>query len=737
MRRRWRPVIPLAIAIFSLTSLLLVLLRVERRTYAALADLTDVADPARAAVTAVELTLSLENSGARAYLLSGDPRFISNHSALRSARERAQRTLMPLADQLGDGIARSAGALIEHLRSTDTMLDSLYDGGLSRQAYTARLEDEQERFTSIIAEAGRLEAAILRHEAEQRRAFAASQRLGATLSMALAAGAFVALALLARLGLGFQAQAIRLDAREQQHTALGDVARRLNASVGLADASRVVADGALAATSALGAVVELARTDDREALAWRSVVLRGGPMGTTSVPCEHSLTQRMIDQPRSASTISPAEVLDDAARLDSLARDGLSASVSPIMTGDRIRGALAIVRPRTGPRVRESETSYLNAVVELASSMLGRIELVSQLRISEERFRQVAENIRGFVWLRDPTSSRFLYANAGYEKIWGRTRESLYEDPRSWIEAIYPEDRPRVEAMITPERLEGYEVEYRIVRPNGEIRWVWSRGFPVRDEHGETYRMAGVTEDVTERRRASESRARLVRGFTHDVKNPLGAADGFLSLLEEGIFGPVDDRQRDSIARARASIRRALELISGALELARADTGELELQHVETDMRETIREVVSEYRAQAKAKGQELTTHLDDRVPAIESDPLRIRQIVANLLSNAIKYTPSAGHIEVQVTSAASRVPEGADWIVVDVTDTGPGIPPEKLPVVFEEFTRLDPNAADGAGVGLAISQRLAHALGGRLTVESAEGQGSRFSLWLPRRSGR
>lgn len=241
--------------------------------------------------------------------------------------------------------------------------------------------------------------------------------------------------------------------------------------------------------------------------------------------------------------------------------------------------------------------------------------------------------------------------------------------------------------LLTESHPTEYDLEYRVLRSNGELRWVWSRGFPVRDDRGEIYRMAGVTEDITERklnefareklvereraaREASEaaqataerrreeleriarSRARLVRGLTHDVKNPLGAADGFLLLLEEGVLGKLEDRQRDSVARARSSIRRALELIAGALELARTEAGALKLQSVQLDVGAVIQEAVLEYRAQAEAKDLELTLYTAHDVPTIASDPVRIRQIVGNLLSNAIKYTPPTGRVDVHVERA-------------------------------------------------------------------------------------
>lgn len=233
-----------------------------------------------------------------------------------------------------------------------------------------------------------------------------------------------------------------------------------------------------------------------------------------------------------------------------------------------------------------------------------------------------------------------------------------------------------------------------------------------------------------------ESRSRLMRGFSHDVKNPLGAADGFLQLLEDGLFGHLTDEQLPRLRRARKALRSALGLIDDLLEFARAESGQLEIKAAPTDVREAAREMTEEYMARAEEKGLSLTLDLPDRFPVIESDPARIRQITANLLSNAVKYTPAGGRVVVKVT--ADEEDGAGARVFLSVADDGPGIPPDKRTLLFEEFTRLDPEASDGAGVGLAISRRIAMALGGDIDVDSTVGVGSTFTLCLPlRRPGR
>jgi len=133
-----------------------------------------------------------------------------------------------------------------------------------------------------------------------------------------------------------------------------------------------------------------------------------------------------------------------------------------------------------------------------------------------------------------------------------------------------------------------------------------------------------------------------------------------------------------------------------------------------------------------------MASHLPRDPLTALSDPLRVRQIIGNLISNAIKYTASGGRVDVALSARTDgEAPGPGDWIVVTVTDTGIGISPENPPMVFDEFVRFDPATARGSGVGLAISQHVAHALGGAISVQSKLGAGSQFSLWLPNHHGR
>ena len=135
------------------------------------------------------------------------------------------------------------------------------------------------------------------------------------------------------------------------------------------------------------------------------------------------------------------------------------------------------------------------------------------LRSSEERFRQLAENIREVFWMTDPAKREMIYISPGYEAIWGRSCESLYATPRDWVEALHPEDRQRVlEAALTKQAAGNYNEDYRILRPDGSVRWIQDRAFPIRDQSGAVYRVVGIAEDITERKQTEAKLAMLAHG---------------------------------------------------------------------------------------------------------------------------------------------------------------------------------------------------------------------------------
>lgn len=233
-----------------------------------------------------------------------------------------------------------------------------------------------------------------------------------------------------------------------------------------------------------------------------------------------------------------------------------------------------------------------------------------------------------------------------------------------------------------------------------------------------------------------ETRSRLIRGIGHDVKNPVGAADGYAALLEEGLKGELTEGQKEFVVRIRRMHRSILDIINNLLEFSRAESGEMEVALSETDVDEVVRETAEDYGGAAERAGLELRVRTAGGRSSAPTDPARLRAIVGNMLSNAIKYTPTGGRVEVRTgVRVDADAPGPGPWITVEVEDTGPGIPTEASEVIFQEYARLEPATAEGAGIGLAISRTSARLLGGDVTVRSSPGAGSTFTLWLPERN--
>lgn len=247
--------------------------------------------------------------------------------------------------------------------------------------------------------------------------------------------------------------------------------------------------------------------------------------------------------------------------------------------------------------------------------------------------------------------------------------------------------------------------------------------FQEQEARAEADRRRIALEEVT------ESRARLIRCFSHDVRNPLGVVDAQAYILEDGrLFGPLNDKQRESVQRIRRSVRVSMGLIDDLLELARAEAGQIELDVVDTDIAQLVREVAEYFEAQATSRGVPLEVRVADGLRTT-TDPARVRQVLGNLLSNAAKYAPQQ---PVTVEAASRKDGHGpGDWIAVRVIDKGPGIPKEQQEQIFQEFSRLAPHGQQGIGIGLAISRRIARLMGGAVTVESEPGRGAEFVLWL------
>jgi len=335
-----------------------------------------------------------------------------------------------------------------------------------------------------------------------------------------------------------------------------------------------------------------------------------------------------------------------------------------------------------------------------------------------------------------------LYVSPGYERVWGRSCQSLYEQPKSFAEAIHAEDRPRVLAALERERRgEPYEEEYRVVRPDGSVRWVQDRGFAVRNERGEFYRLAGLAEDITEQRQLEEqfrqaqkmeAIGQLAGGVAHDFNNILAAILMHLGLLHQS--DELTAEMKDGLKDIERELKRAANLTRKLLLFSRREVAQfepLDLNALVSDLLKMLRRLLGEnlemeFRASAAAAW-------------VKADPGMLEQVIMNLCVNARDAMPKAGRLSL-TTSLTERTAESPKahpgarpgrFVCLEVADTGCGMDEAVLKRVFEPFFTTK-EVGKGTGLGLATVYGIVKQHDGWIEVQSAVGRGTTFRLYFP-----
>lgn len=250
--------------------------------------------------------------------------------------------------------------------------------------------------------------------------------------------------------------------------------------------------------------------------------------------------------------------------------------------------------------------------------------------------------------------------------------------------------------------------------------------------------------------RVNRMKSEFLANVSHELRTPLNAIVGFADLLSEGIYGELTSRQMKPVERIEASANHLRHLVDQILDLAKMAAGRLEIQANAIDLSAFILDVVSEVESLLSEKNLTISIAVSSLLPKIHSDPNHLRQILLNLIANAVRFTDRGG-ITVRARHATeselSHLPgvvtfmdankTGMPWVAIQVVDTGAGIALEDQARIFEEFEQVNAgsrgNSSErGTGLGLAISRRLAHVLGGELTVSSELNRGSTFTLWVP-----
>ena len=228
---------------------------------------------------------------------------------------------------------------------------------------------------------------------------------------------------------------------------------------------------------------------------------------------------------------------------------------------------------------------------------------------------------------------------------------------------------------------------------------------------------------------ASEAKSRFLAAVSHDLRTPLNAILGFSDVLLQKAVGDLNEKQDEYLRDIHAAGQHQLTLVNDLLDLSKIEAGRMELHPVPFSMREIVDGAVTVVRPMADAKGVRLETTTPIEAGTVEHDPARLKQVLLNLLSNAVKFTPTGGCVRTEVTLAD-------DWVVVAVSDTGVGIHPADQAVIFEEFRQVGASArsAEGTGLGLALVRGFVRMMGGEVALRSVVGEGSTFTVKLPRR---
>ena len=429
---------------------------------------------------------------------------------------------------------------------------------------------------------------------------------------------------------------------------------------------------------------------------------------------------------------------------------------TPILdTGGRVLGTFAMyyAQPKepTIADLQLTETATLlakNAIkrARATTTLRARTDAAERLAValqeSEARFRMMAETIPVQVWTARP-DGLLDFVTKRTAEFFGVAQHELLGD--RWASRVHPDDIESTTARWKQslESGERYETEFRLLSAEGEYRWHLVRAEAMFDEDGCIAEWFGCTADIEEHKRleaaldvaaetarkANRSKAEFLTMMSHELRTPLNAIGGYVGLMIDGIPAPATEAQLNSLRRIHRSQQHLLSLIDAVLTHAKFEAGKLTYQIGDVFAHQVLGVLESLTAPQRAAKRLTYDASGCDQRLLFHADKQKLVQILLNVLSNAVKFTPDDGRITVSTTRVSD------DLAAISVSDTGLGMSPEELALVFEPYVQFD-NALSrehkGTGLGMPISREMARAMGGDLVATSRPGAGSVFTLTLP-----
>ena len=370
------------------------------------------------------------------------------------------------------------------------------------------------------------------------------------------------------------------------------------------------------------------------------------------------------------------------------------------------------------------------------------------LRDSQEALAVAQRQARIGNWRWSVETDTLLYCSEEFARIHGVSTDEIMERMEHELsQVIHPEDRERVGKEFRRVNKEGvsYQIEYRIVRPDGEIRYVLEIGEVAPDASGRSKEYIGTLQDITERKisevnlekaknaaeEANRAKSLFLANMSHELRTPLNAIIGYSEMLQEDATGIGHPEIAADLDRINTAGRHLLALINDILDLSKIEAGKTTLDYQVFAVGALVNETVSTVSALAAQNGNAITVQCDPSIGYVRSDPTKLRQILFNLLSNAAKFTKN-GKIELLVDRESGGEP---GQIRFTVSDTGVGISPELLGALFDAFTQADTSTTrrfGGTGLGLTITRKFCELMGGAIDVESESGKGAVFTVRLP-----